>query len=205
MSFSNKNNQSSGSHSKRSLSLIGFALIWILFAGSFLFFGSGDLDGYICIGFFILIGVGLLVYAVMGYISGVRLGRPQLELSLQAVSVGETFTVNFFHTFPNAVDVESISIILLFQEKATYQQGTDTRTVTHNHEVQVFEMPAGHFSANSSIHEQYEIQIPPDAMHSLDVRRNKLQWFVQLNMAVANWPDVRQEYEIEVMPQLAGY
>lgn len=202
--MSSFNQKDTDSGSKRLRYLLIFSIIWILFSGSFLIFMPPDFMGYICLGFFLLIGLAMLVYVIMAYISRARLGHPELQISLQALPVGETFTVDFFHTFPRAVEVESITIKLVFRETATYQQGTDTRTVRDNRDIQVFEIPAGHFSPNSSIREQYQMQIPPGAMHSLDVRRNKLQWFVELRMVLDGWPDVTEEYELEVMPQLAG-
>ncbi len=41
-------------------------------------------------------------------------------------------------------------------------------------------------------------------MHTLDVWRNKLKWIVKFELAIPNLPNVIEEYELTVLPELAN-
>jgi hypothetical protein len=154
-------------------------------------------------GVFFLVGMGFLGYAATAYYGRVRIGSPQLTISNTNLRVGETFNVNLLHTFQRDVQLEKILIQLLFRETATYQQGTDTRTVTHNDIIENYELPGGQYQAGQMIQQAYTMQIPPDGMHTVKVRRNQLQWFVRLEAGIPKLPDYVEEYELAVLPEMA--
>lgn len=182
--------------------LVLFGLFWIAFSSIFLITGIGNGDVVFSIfgGVFVLIGVAMLAWGGMSYYTRFRVGKPEITISEQMLRVGETFTVDIFHSFKSNIQVENIRLQLLFRETATYQQGTDTRTVTHNHVIADFEEPGGHYQSGHLFQQSYSLQIPPDSMHTLKVRRNKLEWFVRFSMKVPRLPDFNEEYELEVVP-----
>ncbi|MCB9418260.1 MAG: hypothetical protein H6667_00530 [Ardenticatenaceae bacterium] len=186
--------------------LVLFGLFWIAFSVVFVILGLRDEDTpFIIFGaVFILIGVGILLFGGLSYYTRFRIGKPEITISEQMLRIGDSFTVNFFHSFKSGVQVDNIRLELVFRETATYQQGTDTRTVTHNHIIAEFEESGGHFQAGHLIQRNYELQIPPDGMHTLKVRRNKLEWFVRFSMKVPRLPDFLEEFELEVVPVLAN-
>lgn len=179
-----------------------FGLFWIAFSAVFVVIGVSSEDtAFIIFGsVFVLIGVAVLLFGALSYYTRYRIGKPEITISEQMLRVGESFTVSFFHSFKSGVQIDNIRLELLFRETATYQQGTDTRTVTHNHIIAEFEEPGGRFQAGHLIHKNYDLQIPPDSMHTLKVRRNKLEWFVRFSMKVPRLPDFIEEYELEVVP-----
>lgn len=185
--------------------LLLFGLFWIAFSAIFVAVGIGNEDtSFIIFGsVFVLIGVAIFLFGALSYYTRLRIGKPEITISEQMLRVGDSFTVNFFHTFKSNVQVEAIRLELVFRETATYQQGTDTRTVTHNHIIAEFEEPGGHFQAGHLIQKNYELQIPPDGMHTLKVRRNNLEWFVHFSMKIPRLPDFSEEYELEVVPVMA--
>ncbi len=152
---------------------------------------------------FMVPGLLMLGYASSVYYSRARLGRPEVLISNTTLCVGETFSLTLMHTFKRDVQLDKIQVQLVFRETATYQQGTDTRTVTHNEVVEHYELPGGHYRAGHSLQEAYTMQIPADGMHTLNVRRNQLQWFVRVEAAVPKLPDYVDEYELTVLPELA--
>lgn len=182
--------------------LVLFGLFWIAFSAVFLLSGIGSEDTTFVIfgAVFVLIGVGLVLFGGLSYYTRLRVGKPEITISEQMLRVGEPFTVNIFHSFKTGVQVENIRLELIFRETATYQQGTDTRTVTHNHIIAEFEEPGGHYQAGHLFQQSYELQIPRNSMHTLKVRRNKLEWFVRFSMKVPRLPDFSEEYELEVVP-----
>ena len=172
------------------------------FSAIFVLVGIGNEDTTFTIfgTVFVLVGLAIFLFGALSYYTRLRIGKPEITISEQMLRVGESFTVNFFHSFKSGVQVESIRLELVFRETATYQQGTDTRTVTHNHIIAEFEEPGGHFQSGHLIQKNYDLQIPPDSMHTLKVRRNKLEWFVRFSMKVPRLPDFSEEYELEVVP-----
>lgn len=185
--------------------LLLFGLFWIAFSAIFVFVGIGDEDTTFIIfgGVFVLIGLGILLFGGLSYYTRLRIGKPEITISEQMLRVGDSFTVSILHSFKSSVNVENIRLELVFRETATYQQGTDARTVTHNHVIAKFEEPGGHFQAGHLIQQNYDLQIPLDGMHTLKVRRNKLEWFVRFTMKVPRLPDFSEEYELEVVPVIA--
>lgn len=152
----------------------------------------------------ILIGGGLLIWFGIRKFSHSRLGQPEVFISKDELRVGETFNVQFMHTFARNITLEQILIQLVYQEKATYQQGTDTRTVTYEDVIEENELPAGDFRAGQMVSQDYDMRIPPDGMHTLKVRRNQIQWFVRIKAGIPKLPDYVKNYELTVIPELAS-
>ena len=185
--------------------LIGFSIFWILFSLIFVVVGIGD-ESWAFIAFgslFVVIGVGLLIYAAMGMYTRFRLGAPIVTFSPETLRVGDSFNMTYEHTLRQAIEVKSFTVELIFREVATYQQGTDTRTVTHNHIIDTFDLLGGHFQSGHIWHETFEMTIPADGMHSLDVRRNKLKWIVKIQMDIPRLPNFVEEYELTILPEMA--
>ncbi len=182
--------------------LLLFGLAWTAFSAIFVFVGLGTEDRtFVIIGsIFVLIGIALTIWGGLSYYTRFRVGKPEITISEQMLRVGQPFTVSYFHSFKSGVQIDGIRLELVFRETATYQQGTDTKTVTHNHIIAEFEEPGGQFQAGHLIQQSYNLQIPPDGMHTLKVRRNKLEWFVRFVMNVPRLPDFVEQFELEVVP-----
>lgn len=183
---------------------IFFALFWTAFASIFVILGltTGELAPFLIGSLFVLIGLALLGWFLLSLFTRYLVGQPKLEISNQTLRVGEPFTVSYAHTFPRAITLEFIRTQLIFRETATYQRGTKTKTVTHERVIDEFEEPGTSYRARAKIRQTYNFRIPPDGMHSLKVRRNKLEWFITFQMGVAKLPDFKDEYELDVLPEL---
>jgi len=184
--------------------LIGFALFWTAFSSIFLVIGvtQEELPFTIVGGLFVLIGIGLLFFSLLTMYTRYRVGKPEIQLSDQTLRVGQPLTISYFHSFKSHVRVGQILVKLIFKETATYQQGTDTRTVQHEEIIAEFEEPGGEFRSGTMIEHTFNTRIPPDGMHTLNVRRNQLQWFVKFQIEIPSLPDFVNEYELDVLPAL---
>jgi hypothetical protein len=90
-----------------------------------------------------------------------------------------------------------LRIFLEGSEEATYQRGTDTIT-----EREVFssfdlvntgndwEIPRG----------STELTIPADTMHSFEATSNRIIWEIKVEGEVVRWPDVDQNFPIDIRP-----
>lgn len=176
---------------------IGLIIAGMLFSG----FSSQNLNLFSTL--MIIGGLWLLGSNLYSWYTHSRVGTPEVTLSKTAVSVGEQFTFSILNTFKQNVTLNSFMIHLIFKETATYQQGTNTRTVTHEEIVDSFEGVGGSFSQGSFLSEEVTFTIPADGMHSLNVPRNKLQWLVRVEMDIPRLKKFEESYEIKVEPQLA--
>lgn len=151
---------------------------------------------------FALVGLGFVAYGFFVYTSRYRVGKPEVIISNQSLRVGESFNVNLQHTFRSNLQVDQFQVQLQFRETATYQQGTDTRTVFHNDTIENYELPAGQYRSGQFLQENFEMKIPEDGMHTVNVRRNRLQWFVRIHLRLPKMPDYVDEYEVTVLPEI---
>ena len=183
--------------------ILGFALFWLGFSvlWTVMAWRSGAGFGALFGVPFILIGVAMIVGAFWRTIASVKVASPTVHVSKEMVRMGESFSVTYEQSFRMPSDVLDSKVELIFRESATYQQGTDTRTDTHDEIVDFFESPAKRFERGEKSHESGTFKIPPDAMHSFDQPKNKLLWIVRVHVDVKDWPDITEEYEIQVLPE----
>ncbi len=157
---------------------------------------------FFCVPTALLVGGGLVWFGIRKY-SHSRLGKPDILISKDELRVGESFSVQFAHTFANDITLEELVVQLVYRETATYQQGTNTRTVTYEDVIEEYELPAGDYRAGYMMAENYTMRIPPDGMHTLRVRRNRIQWFVRVKAGIPKLPDYVETFELTVIPELA--
>ena len=41
-------------------------------------------------------------------------------------------------------------------------------------------------------------------MHTFIATRNKLQWFIRVEIDFAKWPDYKEDFEIHVLPEMSA-
>jgi hypothetical protein len=84
------------------------------------------------------------------------------------------------------------------REEATYRRGTDTVTdkeifatveVTDTDQVQNFRSGRGRAS------------IPSGTMHSFSAANNKVVWVLKVRGHIRRWPDIVEEFPVQVRPQ----
>lgn len=185
--------------------LLGFALFWTGFSSIFVFIGLTTDAGIVFTLFgllFVAIGLAMLLYALMAYFTRFKVGKPNFVLSQTTLRVGDHLAFSVSHTFPRSVEITRMRADLIFREKATYQQGTDTTTVTHNHLIQSFEEPGRQFQGGQLFSQSYDFLIPPDSMHTLKVRRNELTWHLKFEAEIPKLPNFIEEFELNVVPEI---
>ncbi|MFQ5577922.1 MAG: hypothetical protein ACE5G8_13140 [Anaerolineae bacterium] len=152
---------------------------------------------------FVLVGLGIAVWGGLQMMAASRVGTPEVTFSNQTPRVGERFSFNCRQTFSKQANIERILIQLLMRESATYRRGTNTYTVTHDQVIREFEHPGRGYNAGEMFFDEQTVQIPPDAMHTFEARRNKIIWLLTLKVEIAGWPDLTHEYPVTVLPERA--
>ena len=183
--------------------ILGFALFWLGFSvlWTVMAWRSGAGMGALFGVPFILIGIVMIIGAFWRTIASVKIAPPSIHVSKERVRIGENFSVTYEQSFRMPSEVLDSKVELIFRESATYHQGTDTRTDTHEEVIDFFESPAKRFERGEKSRESGTFKIPKDAMHTFNQSKNKLQWFVRVDVDVQGWPDMVEEYEIQVLPE----
>ncbi len=186
------------------ISLVGVGLPLVLALTS----GEGKTDAIVpmLIGLvftvpFCAVGIGLLVWSLGPLIAGLKVTRPEVSVSSTAVRPGDSFSFSFRQAFKSAAEVKRASLQLVLRETAIYRRGTNTYTATHEVVAQQFETQPRRFEAGEVFSEQRLLEIPPDAMHTFAAAHNKLRWIVKVQIGVSGWPDFKEEYEVQVLPE----
>lgn len=186
--------------------LLGFAVAWTAFSIGMaaLMYAGGEagIAGFLFISIFILVGIGLMIYAGMIYYTRFKMGVPDFVLSRTEGNPGEQIDFSFTHTMRSDVKINWMKTQLVFRETATYQRGTDTTTVTHNNVMDEYEEPGLDFRGGQMLSKAYTFVIPEDGMHTLKVRRNALEWFIKFEADIPSLPNFVEEFEIVVLPQI---
>ncbi|MGD8848470.1 MAG: hypothetical protein PVF18_02030 [Anaerolineales bacterium] len=193
---------SSESRKGRGCTLI-FAVFWLAFSLLWTFLawrGSGGL-GWLFGVPFIAIGLLLVVGGLWRSFAALRVAPPQISMSKTQLRPGESFTVAYHQRFRLPTLLQDCRVELVFRESATYTQGTDTRTDTHEKIEAFFEGPVGQFDAGAEVRKDGTLQIPIDAMHSFEALHNKLNWFVRVHVDIQEWPDMVELFDLTVIPE----
>lgn len=177
---------------------LGFSLIWTYMAwrgggGAMALFGVP----------FILIGLLLILGALWRSIAGVKIAPPVVRVSNPSPSLGETIRVMWEVRFRTRTNLQDGRVELLFRESASYTQGTDRRTDTHESVKEFNELPIGEMEAGKELQGQAEFIIPVDGMHSFETDNNRLEWFLRVRLNAMEWPDVTDEFQLNVQPKRA--
>jgi hypothetical protein len=150
---------------------------------------------------FLLIPGLFIGYFVYRHLNRARFGKPEVTVP-QTLRVGDLLPVQYRHTFNRDVTCDLFSVQLIFEERATYSQGSSTRTVAHEQVLAETALANRTFQAGEMIADTLQGQIPYGAMHTLKAPRNVLRWLVRLKFVIPKAPDYVDEYEITVLPEL---
>lgn len=194
--------RATGSRIGRLIFILIFTLFWNGIVSVFLFqcwsgWRSGHGDGCMTAFLvpFVLVGIGVAVLTVY-YFLGLFNPSPTLKLSSPAVALGEAIEVEW-ETSGNVDRVKSFSITLEGREEATYRQGTSTST-----DKSVFaRMELVQSNRGKDLRRgKVKVVIPADTMHSFKSRNNKFVWVILVKGDIPMWPDIGDEFPLEVLP-----
>lgn len=148
---------------------------------------------------FVLVGlllVGLLVHGFLAMFNP----RPALQLSSSSVALGDQLEVEW-ETTGNVDRVRSFSITLEGREEATYKRGTSQSTDKSTFAV----IPLAQANRGRELRRgKAKFTVPADSMHSWKSSHNKFVWAIHVKGDIPWWPDIGEEFPIDVLPQRAS-
>lgn len=148
---------------------------------------------------FVAIGGGLAYYLVRQFLLTSGVGTTRVEISHHPLLPGKNYQV--FVSQEGRLEVRSLDLLLACDERATYRQGTDTRTEVKR----VFEQRVAnskHFEIRLGVpfERQAELTVPPGAMHSFRAEHNEIAWKLVVRGNLAGWPDFEREFPVVIHP-----
>ena len=174
---------------------------------------AGILSLILCIfllgtlGWSIILPILGVVFAVAGYSFFRRwkvystLHPGELFVQQWPLRRNETVRVRYVRLIKSSVMVQSISARVECMESATYQQGTDTRTVTETRYTQELESVQQKIDPER-IEADWELAIPADQPPSLEVYRNHIRWSIVVSLTFAGIPADDSTFQLLVGPEV---
>ncbi len=144
-------------------------------------------------------GIWLAVYVLRQIMLTTGAGPTRIEISEHPLEPGKPYEV--FVSQAGRLAMKSLELWLACDEKATYRQGTDTRSETRR----VFQRRC-FVRDNFEIHQglpfesRCQIRVPMGAMHSFQAGHNEVNWKLIVKGSVVGWPDYERVFQIVVVP-----
>lgn len=143
---------------------------------------------------FLAIGIGLGIFAV-GQVLALFNAKATVTVTNASPAPGQKVDLEW--NFAGGLFYpRSVRVTLEGREEATYRRGTNTVT-----DKSTFFFETIHDSAAENMsRNQGQISLPADTMHSLDSPNNKILWVLTVNGEIKGWPDINEEYVLNVAP-----
>lgn len=148
---------------------------------------------------FALMGVALVWYAVRELLIATGVGPTLVEVSAHPLWPGGECEIYVCQA--GRLTMNALRVLLVCEEQATFQQGTNSRTETcqvYRQEVLAradFQIQhATPFEAHVPLH------VPAAAMHSFKSTHNEIRWKLIVQGDVRGWPNYQREFPLLVYP-----
>jgi hypothetical protein len=148
---------------------------------------------------FVAIGVGLAVYFVRESLKATGVGPTWIEISDHPLGPGKSYDVLLSQA--GRLTMQALEVWLACDEKATYRQGTDTRTETRRVYLErCFVRQDFQIHQGLPFESRWQLSMPDGAMHSFHSEHNEVNWKLVVRGSVAGWPDYERVFQIVVNP-----
>lgn len=131
------------------------------------------------------------------------LGPTQLEISAHPIVAGENFKLSLIQ--PGRLRLTLLEVLLVCEEEATYDQGTNIRTEKAVvYEERLFRRRGISVKPNEPFQDDFELQLPRESMHSFKSANNRVQWKIIVHARAKGWPEFERAFLISVHPSTAN-
>lgn len=148
---------------------------------------------------FVLVGTGMIFWTLLAglqLISATLLGRVSLEIAEHPLMPGSQ--VELLLEQGGMARLAQVGLTLTCTESATFQQGTSTRTETHEVSKTVLVDPeTSNFDGRLNV----TLTVPSEAMHSFESAHNKIYWKLTLGGRVLGLLPYSSEFPLVVRPE----
>jgi hypothetical protein len=150
---------------------------------------------------FALVGVALLLSVSRNLWRATAVGATRLEVAVHPFQPGGTYAVLIAQA--GRLRADQLEVILECRERATFRQGTDTRTsMAKVVRRRVYSRENIEIVPTRPFEERFEISLPGDAMHSFQTDHNEISWSLVVIGRLERRPDYVRRFPICVYPPL---
>ncbi|MDP3732132.1 MAG: hypothetical protein Q8R31_03755, partial [Candidatus Omnitrophota bacterium] len=144
---------------------------------------------------FTLIGIGLILM-IFYFFLGLFNPYPRIMLNPAIISLGDKIEVRW-DIAGKIKRIKKLHIFLEGREEATYKFGDTTNTDKKVFFVKDVVNMNTTLTSRSGV---TIVSVPIDTMHTLKAEHNKILWFIKVQGNIRHWPDMAEEFEINIHP-----
>ena len=152
---------------------------------------------------FAAVGVAAVVVFVRRLVLTTAVGPTQVEIADHPLRPGGEYEVLLAQS--GTVPFQELAMSLEMEERATFRQGTDTRSeraVVWRQPIHAWRDVA--LAPGTRFEAQARVRVPPAAMHSFASEHNSVRWMIVVHGAPARWPAFRRVFPVVVFPPVSA-
>jgi hypothetical protein len=189
--------------------LVGVILVTLLWNGIVAWFvivnvaghfsGEGDWLMTLLLAPFAGLGLGIIFLAGKQLMLTTGVGTTRIEVSAHPLYPGGAYEMYLFQTGPR--NIASLEVLLVCDERASYRQGTDTRTETRRAcEQPVYYRRKIEIEPGTAFEDRCVLAVPKGAMHSFLAGHNEVKWQLLVRAVIPHWPKYERQFPVVVYP-----
>jgi len=152
---------------------------------------------------FVIGGVWLIVFLTRQLMTATGIGPTRIEISAHPLVPGQPYEI--FLSQAGRLDMQSLEVWLACDERATFRQGTDTRSETRRvFDQRFFLREDFQIAQGLPFESRCQIAVPAGAMHSFLTSHNEVSWKLIVRGSVRGKPEYQREFQIVVNPGSNG-
>lgn len=152
---------------------------------------------------FLLVGLALGWYTLRQLLITTGIGPTLVEISAHPLEPAGEYEI--FLSQAGRLTISSLRVLLVCEEQATYQQGTNSRTETCPvFEEEVFRREDLQIQRGLPLEVNAPLRVPAGAMHSFKSSHNEIRWKLLVKGDVRGWPNYEREFPLLVYPAVGG-
>ena len=148
---------------------------------------------------FLLAGGYLIYYFVRELLIATGVGPTLIEISDHPLTPGRVYDIHLAQG--GHLSMNSLEVALECEERATYRQGTDTRTDRRTvHRQSLYRRERFEIAPAQPFEADFPLPVPAAVMHSFKSAHNEVQWKIVVRGTAEGWPDFQRSFSIVVLP-----
>lgn len=130
------------------------------------------------------------------------IGPSSIELSQYPLFPNSNCKMRLFQ--PGRIRLKVLTVWLVCQEEATFDEGTDIRTERRDvFRDRLFRKRSVDVTPDSPFVAEFDLELPDRAIHSFRSANNRIQWKIIVQAEAKNWPTLNRTFRLSVYPRTA--
>ena len=184
------------------------AIVWTVALATWFSDKNNDLPWWAWATIILLLTAGLylIVKIIMMSMARIKLAEPALTASVHPLRPNESFGVHYRQQVRQPVHVDRVTVKLICRKSDTYHTGGDCDTHTESNDLHEAEHEIAHDLPVDPYHPidvTLELQIPENGLDTCHAMRNRIDWLLEVRIAITDWPDYTETFFLKVQSEPA--